>query len=62
MEAQSEAVERALWVAVRLLEESASVSRHIAQKDDALGLQLLNQAAERDRHARLLRGLPGEAA
>jgi len=57
VEAQSESVERALWEAVRVLEESASMSRHIAQKSDVLRERLLQKARDRERHAGVIRGL-----
>jgi hypothetical protein len=57
IEAQSEAVKRALWEAVRVLEESASLSRRIAQKSDVLRTQLSEKAVERERHALTLRKL-----
>jgi two-component system chemotaxis response regulator CheB len=57
IEAQSEAVERALWEAVRVLEESASMSRRIAQKTDVLRQHLFQKAEERERHAQALRDL-----
>ncbi len=56
-EAQSDAVERALWEAVRVLEESASISRRIALKSDVLRQQLTVKADERERHAAVIRGL-----
>lgn len=57
IEAQSEAVERALWEAVRVLEESASMSRRIAQKTEVLREHLSQKAEERQRHAQALRDL-----
>jgi two-component system chemotaxis response regulator CheB len=56
IEAQSEAVERALWE-VRVLEESVSMSRRIAQKTEVLRKQLFEKAEERERHAQALRDL-----
>lgn len=55
--AESEAVERALWEAVRVLEESASMSRRIAAKSDVLREQLIAKADERQRHAGVIRDL-----
>ena len=57
VEAESEAVERAMWAAVRVLEESVSMSRRIAQKSEVLRPNLLSKAAEREEHARILRNL-----
>lgn len=57
LEAESDALERALWAAVRTLEESAVVSRRIAHKSDVLREQLRRQAVERDEHARIIREL-----
>ena len=57
IEAQSEAVERALWEAVRVLEESASMSRRIAQKTEGLRERLSQKAEQRERHAEALRDL-----
>ena len=53
--AQPDVVEKALWAAVRTLEESAAVSRRIAQKSAVLRAQLNRQAAEREEHARIIR-------
>ena len=57
LESESDAVERALWEAVRVLEESASMSRRIASKSETLRAQLLRKAEERDGHAQVLRGI-----
>lgn len=57
LEAQSDAVERALWTAVRVLEESASTARRIAQKSQVLHEDLNCKAAEREQHAKTLREL-----
>jgi two-component system chemotaxis response regulator CheB len=57
LDAESEAVERALWEAVRVLEESASMSRRIASKTETLREQLNRKAEERDRHAQVIREL-----
>jgi two-component system chemotaxis response regulator CheB len=57
LEAESEAVERALWEAVRVLEESASMSRRIASKTETLREQLSRKAEERDQHAQVIREL-----
>ena len=57
VEAQAEAVERALWEAVRVLEESASMSRRIGIKNETLRTQLFQKAEERQHHARTLRDL-----
>ncbi|HJT87968.1 MAG TPA: chemotaxis protein CheB [Bryobacteraceae bacterium] len=57
MEAESDAVERALWTAVRVLEESASVSRRIAEKNEILRERLHSKAVEREEHARVIRNL-----
>lgn len=66
VEAESNAVERSLWEAVRTLEESASMSRRIAQKSEILRPHLQNKAEERERHAQTIRSLllsnSGEAA
>ena len=57
LDAEAEVVERALWAAVRTLEESAAVSRRIAQKSVVLREQLSRQAVEREEHARVIREL-----
>ncbi len=57
IEAESEAVERALWEAVRVLEESASMSRRIALKTESLRARLTAKAEEREHHAQVLREL-----
>jgi two-component system, chemotaxis family, protein-glutamate methylesterase/glutaminase len=57
IEAEAEAVERALWAAVRSLEESAAVSRRIAQKTEVLRAELNRKATEREGHARVIREL-----
>ncbi len=56
-EAQSEAVETALWVAVRALEESAALSRRIAGKTDVLRKDMTAKAEEREHYARVIRDL-----
>lgn len=62
IEAESESVERALWSAVRTLEESAQLSRRIAQKTGLLREDLNRKAAEREEHARVIRSLLLETA
>jgi two-component system chemotaxis response regulator CheB len=57
VEAESEAVERAMWEAVRVLEESVSISRRIAERSDVLREHLLKKAVEREGHAQVLRDL-----
>ncbi len=57
VEAESDAVERALWEAARVLEESAAVSRRIAQKSEILRPRLREQAEERERYAQVIRDL-----
>ena len=57
IEANTDAVERALWSAVKTLEESASLSRRIAQKTGMLREELSSKAEEREEHARVIRGL-----
>jgi two-component system chemotaxis response regulator CheB len=57
VEAQAQAVERALWEAVRVLEESASMSRRIAHRTDMLREQLFHKATEREQHALTIRKL-----
>lgn len=57
IEAENENVERALWSAVRTLEESAQLSRRIAQRTGMLREELTRKAVEREEHARVIRGL-----
>lgn len=57
IEAESDAVDRAIWEAIRVLEESASMSRRIAQKTPPLRERLLKRAQEREGHAKVLRNL-----
>ncbi|MBV9506723.1 MAG: chemotaxis protein CheB [Acidobacteriia bacterium] len=57
IDAQSDAVERALWSAVRTLEESASICRRIASKTTILQRELNQKAEERQEHARVIRKL-----
>jgi len=57
IEASSEAVERALWSAVRSLEESAAISLRIAQNRGILEKEMYQKAAEREEHARIIRKL-----
>ncbi len=60
IEAENESVERALWAAVRTLEETAQLSRRIARRTGTLREELIRKAAEREEHARVIRGLlPG---
>jgi two-component system chemotaxis response regulator CheB len=56
-EAQNSAVERALWEAVRVLDESASTSRRIARKSESLRERLLEKAEEHERCADVIRKL-----
>jgi two-component system chemotaxis response regulator CheB len=55
LDAEAEANERALWAAIRSLEESAAVSRRIAEKTGVLKDDFLRRAEERLRHAATLR-------
>jgi len=57
IEAESDSVERALWEAVKTLEESAQLSRRIAQKTGILREELTQKAVEREQHARVIREL-----
>jgi two-component system chemotaxis response regulator CheB len=57
VEAESDAVERAMWEAVRVLEESVSMSRRIAWKSPTPRAHLSAKADEREAHARVLRRL-----
>jgi two-component system chemotaxis response regulator CheB len=57
LEAQSDTVERALWEAVRTLEESAAMSRRIARNTQSLRSRLIQQAGLREEHARVIREL-----
>ncbi len=63
VDAQSDIVERALWEAARTLEESAAMSRRIAQKTKTLEPKLMKDAEQRESHARVIRELlmEGEA-
>lgn len=56
--AGDESVERALRSAVRSLEESAALSRRIAQKTGLLREELTRKATEREEHARTLAAAP----
>ena len=44
IEAGADAVERAVWEGIRTLEESVSLSRHIARKNPSLRDRLLKKA------------------
>ena len=57
VEAESDRVDRAMWEAVRVLEESVSMSRRIAQKSQVLRAHLLTKAEEREGYAEVLRNL-----
>ncbi|MCC6858427.1 MAG: chemotaxis protein CheB [Bryobacterales bacterium] len=57
LEAESEAVERALWEAVRVLEESVAMSRRVALKSEILREPLTRKAEERAAHAEVIRKL-----
>jgi two-component system, chemotaxis family, protein-glutamate methylesterase/glutaminase len=57
IDAEADAVDRALWEALRVLEESVSISRRIAAKNDTLRTQLTRKAEEREHHAKVLRNL-----
>ncbi|MFN7997553.1 MAG: chemotaxis protein CheB [Bryobacteraceae bacterium] len=57
IEAQSDSVERALWSAVRALEESAALSRRVGRRARILEPEMTRKAAEREEHARVIRKL-----
>ncbi len=57
LDAEAEATERALWAAVRALEESADVSRRVAEKTGVLREQFTRRAEERLKHAAIIREL-----
>jgi two-component system, chemotaxis family, protein-glutamate methylesterase/glutaminase len=57
IEASADSVERALWSAVRALEESGSLSRRVAERTGFLREDLMREAVEREEHARVIRDL-----
>jgi two-component system chemotaxis response regulator CheB len=62
IEAENDSVERSLWEAVKTLEESAQLSRRIAQRTGLLRDELMRKAAEREQHARVIRNLLVDSA
>jgi two-component system chemotaxis response regulator CheB len=57
LDAENEAVEAALWNAVRSLEESAAIARRVAQLMPAGAAEFEEKANERNHHAEVIRGL-----
>jgi two-component system chemotaxis response regulator CheB len=57
IEAEDDTVERALWAAVRTLEESAALSRRIGQNTQVLRKDMLKKASEREHYAAVIREL-----
>jgi two-component system chemotaxis response regulator CheB len=54
---QEDATDKALWSAVRALEESAAVSRRLAKTSDAFQEHYLERAREREGNAAIIRRL-----